>query len=136
MSTYNLKIWSIREIKGRNRSTYQIRWLVNGVEIAETSQTRALAESHRAELVSAQWRGTGHGTTTPSTTWTRSGRAPPPSTAAGRLVASAGQPIPNNSYTTAWRKARERALTPAQICRTALHRRFRWWGAVLAACGR
>jgi integrase len=32
----------------------------------------------------------------------------------GRYVPTAGQPIPNNAYTTAWRKAREAALTPAQ----------------------
>ncbi len=32
----------------------------------------------------------------------------------GRYVPTAGQPIPNNAYTTAWRKAREAALTDAQ----------------------
>lgn len=32
----------------------------------------------------------------------------------GRYVPTAGQPIPNNAYTTAWRKARKKALTAAQ----------------------
>ncbi|MEV6932060.1 hypothetical protein AB0M46_47280 [Dactylosporangium sp. NPDC051485] len=32
----------------------------------------------------------------------------------GRYVPTLGQPIPNNTYTTAWRKAREKVLTPAQ----------------------
>ncbi|GAA0717910.1 tyrosine-type recombinase/integrase [Dactylosporangium roseum] len=40
----------------------------------------------------------------------------------GRYVPTAGQPIPNNAYTTAWRKARKRALTPAQA-RSPLARR-------------
>jgi integrase len=33
----------------------------------------------------------------------------------GRYVPTAGQPIPNNAYTKAWRDARERALTTAQV---------------------
>jgi integrase len=33
----------------------------------------------------------------------------------GRYVPTAGQPIPNNAYTKAWRDARERVLTPAQV---------------------
>ncbi|MFI5839790.1 tyrosine-type recombinase/integrase [Catenuloplanes sp. NPDC051500] len=33
----------------------------------------------------------------------------------GRSVPTAGQPIPNNTYTTVFRKAREAAMTPAQL---------------------
>ena len=33
----------------------------------------------------------------------------------GRYVATAGQPIPNNTYTREWRLAREKVLTPVQI---------------------
>jgi len=33
----------------------------------------------------------------------------------GRYVPTLGQPIPNNAYTTAWRLAREKALTAAQV---------------------
>jgi integrase len=33
----------------------------------------------------------------------------------GRYVPTLGQPIPNNAYTTAWRRARAKALTAAQV---------------------
>ncbi|MGI5245690.1 hypothetical protein [Dactylosporangium sp. CA-139066] len=33
----------------------------------------------------------------------------------GEVRPDRGQPIPNNTYTTAWRRAREKAPTPAQV---------------------
>jgi integrase len=33
----------------------------------------------------------------------------------GRLIPGKPRPVPNNTYTTVWRKAREKALTPAQV---------------------
>jgi len=40
----------------------------------------------------------------------------------GILIPGRPRPVPNNAYTTAWRKAREKALTPSQQ-RSALGRR-------------
>jgi integrase len=63
MSTYDVKIWSIREHKGKDRktgkprSTYRVRWTVAGQEFGETFQTKALAESYRAKLMSFQREG-------------------------------------------------------------------------------
>ena len=62
-TTYDVRIWTIREHKGKDRktgkprSTYRVRWTVVGQEFGETFQTRALAESRRAKLVTAQREG-------------------------------------------------------------------------------
>ncbi|MEU1751999.1 integrase [Micromonospora matsumotoense] len=63
-STYDVRIWTIREYKGRDRKTgkdrktYRVRWEVAGRECGETFQTRAMAESFRSRLVVAQREGT------------------------------------------------------------------------------
>ncbi|WP_433210987.1 tyrosine-type recombinase/integrase [Dactylosporangium sp. CS-047395] len=63
MSTYDVRIWSIREHKGKDRktgkprSTYRVRWGVAGKEFGESFQTRALAESFRSRLMVAQREG-------------------------------------------------------------------------------
>ena len=47
MTTYDVRIWSIREFKGRDRktgkpkSTYRLRWKVAGREFGDSFQTRA-----------------------------------------------------------------------------------------------
>jgi integrase len=62
-TTYDVRVWAIREHKGKDRktgksrSTYRVRWLVAGEEFGETFQTRALAESFRSKLVTAQREG-------------------------------------------------------------------------------
>ncbi|MFI5935763.1 tyrosine-type recombinase/integrase [Actinoplanes sp. NPDC051494] len=62
-TTYDVRLWAIREHKGKDRttgkarSTYRVRWLVAGEEFGETFQTRALAESFRAKLITAQREG-------------------------------------------------------------------------------
>ncbi|MEV0570671.1 tyrosine-type recombinase/integrase [Dactylosporangium sp. NPDC050588] len=63
MTTFDVRIWGIREHKGKDRktgkprSTYRLRWLVAGEELGESFQTRALAESFRSRLVVAQREG-------------------------------------------------------------------------------
>src|SRR5947209_730476 len=63
MSTYDVRIWSIREYKGKDRktgkprSTYRVRWEVAGEEFGKTFQTRPLAESFRSKLIVAQREG-------------------------------------------------------------------------------
>ncbi len=51
MSSYEFRMWGIR--KRDRQKPYQVRWLVAGRSHAETFVTRALAESFRAELMSA-----------------------------------------------------------------------------------
>ncbi|GIM98013.1 tyrosine-type recombinase/integrase [Paractinoplanes toevensis] len=61
--TYDVRLWAIREHVGKDRktgkprSTYRVRWLVAGRDFGETFQTRALAESFRSKLVTAQREG-------------------------------------------------------------------------------
>jgi integrase len=63
MSTYDVRVWAIREYKGKDRktgkarSTYRVRWEVAGKEFGETFQTRPLAESFRSKLIVAQREG-------------------------------------------------------------------------------
>jgi integrase len=63
MTTYDVRIWTIREYKGHDRktgkprSTYRVRWEVAGKEFGKTHQTRALAESFRSKLITAQREG-------------------------------------------------------------------------------
>src|SRR3954452_19636984 len=62
-TTYDVRLWAIREHAGKDRrtgkprSTYRARWLVAGQDFGQTFQTRALAESFRAKLVTAQREG-------------------------------------------------------------------------------
>lgn len=64
MTTYDVRIWKVREHKGRNRktgkprTTYRVRWTVNGHEFGKSFQTSALAESFRSRLITAQREGT------------------------------------------------------------------------------
>lgn len=63
MSTYDVRIWGIREHKGKDRATgkerrtYRVRWLVAREQFGQSFQTRALAESFRSKLVIAQREG-------------------------------------------------------------------------------
>jgi len=64
MSSYDVRIWPIREHKGRDRktgkarSTYRVRWRVARREFGKSYQTSALAESFRSKLITAQREGT------------------------------------------------------------------------------
>jgi integrase len=63
MSTYDVKLWAIREHHGKDRSTgkplttHRVRWVVAGRAFGDTFRTKALAESFRSKLVVAQREG-------------------------------------------------------------------------------
>jgi integrase len=63
MTTFEVRIWSIQEHKGsiqrsgKPRSTYRLRWRVAGRVFGKSFQTKALAESFRAKLLTAQRQG-------------------------------------------------------------------------------
>ncbi|WP_194890940.1 tyrosine-type recombinase/integrase [Catenulispora pinisilvae] len=56
-STFDVHIWEIRAYKGTRKTTYTVRWKVGGREARKTFDTKALAESFRAELIRAQRQG-------------------------------------------------------------------------------
>ena len=64
MSTFDVKVWGIREHNGKDRTTgkplttYRVRWVVAGRGFGETFKTKALAESFRSKLIVAQREGT------------------------------------------------------------------------------
>jgi len=51
--SFAFRPWKIRTYKGRRGTTYAVRWTVAGNEFHEAFTTRALADSRRAELVTA-----------------------------------------------------------------------------------
>ncbi len=63
MSTYEVRIQGIEEHKGKDRktgkdrSTYRVRWQVAGKRFGKSYQTKALAESFRSKLITAQREG-------------------------------------------------------------------------------
>jgi integrase len=63
MSTYDVRIWSIEEHKGKDRkthkpkSTFRVRWVVAGQRFGDSFATRPLAESYRSRLLVAQREG-------------------------------------------------------------------------------
>ncbi|OJF10052.1 tyrosine-type recombinase/integrase [Couchioplanes caeruleus] len=62
-TTYDVRVWGIREHKGKDRKTgkprnsFRARWRVEARPFGETFQTRPLAESFRAKLLTAQREG-------------------------------------------------------------------------------
>ncbi|MFE7174252.1 tyrosine-type recombinase/integrase [Streptomyces sp. NPDC057616] len=63
-TTYNVKIWSIRVYRGKQKTSYSVRWSLDGREWRQPFDTRALADSFRSELVSATRRGEAFSLTT------------------------------------------------------------------------
>ena len=63
MSTYDVRVFGIREHKGKDRktgkpkSTYRVRWRAAAKERGRSFQTKALAESFRSKLLTAQREG-------------------------------------------------------------------------------
>jgi integrase len=55
--TYDVRIWKTEQYRGARGTTYKVRWAVAGQRHKKTFQTKALAESFRSELVSAQRKG-------------------------------------------------------------------------------
>ncbi|MCW7989123.1 mobile element protein, partial [Streptomyces platensis subsp. clarensis] len=63
-TTYNVKIWSIRVYRGKRKTSYSVRWELDGREWRAPFDTRALADAFRSELVSATRRGDAFSLTT------------------------------------------------------------------------
>ncbi|MFJ9726848.1 tyrosine-type recombinase/integrase [Streptomyces sp. NPDC101209] len=63
-TTYNVKIWSIRVYRGKQKTSYSVRWSLDGREWRQPFDTRALADAFRSELVSATRRGEAFSLTT------------------------------------------------------------------------
>ena len=57
MSTFDVRVFSILTNRNRTKTTYTVRWVVAGQRFRDTFTTRALADSHRSELISAQRKG-------------------------------------------------------------------------------
>ena len=56
-TTYDVRIWKIQPYKGKNKTTYRVRWTVAKGQWGETFATRTLAESFRSDLVAAARKG-------------------------------------------------------------------------------
>lgn len=56
-TTYDVRIWAIRTYRGKRGTTYIVRWITGGQEHRDTFKTKALADSFRSDLVSAQRKG-------------------------------------------------------------------------------
>jgi hypothetical protein len=52
-TTTDVRIWTISTYKGRRGNTYNVRWITAGKAHKVGRRTRALADSFRAELLSA-----------------------------------------------------------------------------------
>ncbi|MFI7038376.1 tyrosine-type recombinase/integrase [Microbispora rosea] len=52
-STYDVRVWHVLTNKNKGGNTYSVRWVTAGKPWRETFKTRALAESFRAELLTA-----------------------------------------------------------------------------------
>jgi hypothetical protein len=56
-TTYSVNIWKITVYNGKRGNTYYVRWIVDGKEWKEPFKAKALADSFRADLLSAQRKG-------------------------------------------------------------------------------
>src|SRR5690348_8877996 len=55
--SYDVRFWKTDVYRGARVTTYRVRWLVAQKQFKKSFRTAALAESFRAELVSAARRG-------------------------------------------------------------------------------
>jgi integrase len=62
--TYDVRVWSIDVYKGTRTTSYIVRWKVGDRRWKDRFPTRALADSFRAELLTATRKGEGFDTTT------------------------------------------------------------------------
>ena len=53
----DVRVWSIEPYRGKRGTTYRVRWSVAGKARKDSRSTRALADSFRAELLTAARRG-------------------------------------------------------------------------------
>lgn len=52
-TSHNVRIWTIEHIRGKRRSSYRVRWVVEQRRFGRSFTTAALADSFRSRLVSA-----------------------------------------------------------------------------------
>ncbi|WAL65194.1 tyrosine-type recombinase/integrase [Amycolatopsis cynarae] len=52
-ATHEVRIWAIKQYRGKKKTTYRVRWVVAGNEFGESFETSALADSFRSGLVSS-----------------------------------------------------------------------------------
>jgi integrase len=57
LTTYDVRIWGVQKRERQDGLSYRVRWVVGGREWQDTFPTKALADSHRSDLVSATRRG-------------------------------------------------------------------------------
>ena len=58
---FDVRVWKLEVYKGARKTSYRARWSVEGKRFARTFQTRKLAESFRANLLTASTKGEGFG---------------------------------------------------------------------------
>nr|WP_221376881.1 integrase [Actinoplanes polyasparticus] len=69
-TTYDVQVYKIEDRKyaptagGKSRTSYRVRWAVAGRKFGDTFKTKALAESFRSKLITAQREGTAFDTAT------------------------------------------------------------------------
>jgi integrase len=56
-TTYDVRIWKTEQYEGQRGTTYKVRWAVAGKRLKKTFRTKALADSFRSDLLSAQRKG-------------------------------------------------------------------------------
>jgi integrase len=56
-TTFDVRIWGIRKVKGAKRTSYEVRWVVAGRQLQRTFSTIKLAEGFRATLLTASREG-------------------------------------------------------------------------------
>jgi hypothetical protein len=56
-TTYDVRVWKTGVYKGKQVTTYYVRWTVDGKQFKEAYRNKAQAESFRADLVAAARRG-------------------------------------------------------------------------------
>ncbi|HZR52934.1 MAG TPA: site-specific integrase [Streptosporangiaceae bacterium] len=57
MKITKVKIWAVRQKKGRRRPTFEIRWVTDNEPHSRSRRTKALAEAFRSDLIQATKRG-------------------------------------------------------------------------------
>jgi hypothetical protein len=63
VNSFDVRFWKI-ETRRERRTPYRVRWIVAGRQFSDSFLTMALAESFRAQLISAARRGEGFDTET------------------------------------------------------------------------
>lgn len=52
-TTHDVRIWKLEKYEGKQKTTYRVRWVVDGDRFGESFETLALADSFRSKLLTA-----------------------------------------------------------------------------------